>query len=392
MQRCVLISALVAITGCAQSNHLRRDEEVVFFPTVGYAVDGGTRWVVPVRGWVYESSWLSRHLNWAGHVLDIETYIEDPAERATLRERIMPFVVDGSKGREVPIVVGEQTVRLSPASDNGHFYEELRFEADHLGGVESAETTASILLYQAALSKNDQRRRLGRVHLLPPEGISIVSDIDDTIRITDVNHTQRMMKNTFVEAFRPVPGMSELYQGWAERWGAQFHYLSASPAQLAGPMDEFLEQNGFPQGSVTLRAVSHEGSTLKMVLSMFDAPPDYKTSELSWLLRALPNRRYMLIGDSGQSDPEVYGMIARAFRPQVQMILIRDVTCCEGRNSPRYQAAFQDLPDSMWLLFRDPAEIRSRFGDKTTVEQPQPRNHSGPPWQDVFVGQFAAYN
>ena len=60
----------------------------------------------------------------------------------------------------------------------------------------------------------------------------------------------------------------------------------------------------------------------------------------------------MLVGDSGELDPEVYGKIYREFPTQVVAIHIRDVTQ-EARDAPRYKLAFADVPADRWTLFTD---------------------------------------
>jgi phosphatidate phosphatase APP1 len=62
-----------------------------------------------------------------------------------------------------------------------------------------------------------------------------------------------------------------------------------------------------------------------------------------------PRRRFVLIGDSGEKDPEIYGDLARRFPEQVQRIDVRDLKG-EGRDSPRMKAAFRDVPPEKWTL------------------------------------------
>ena len=72
------------------------------------------------------------------------------------------------------------------------------------------------------------------------------------------------------------------------------------------------------------------------------------------LLRHLPRRRFVLAGDSGQHDPEVFGDLARRYPRQVRRIFIRDV----GRSTPaRYSAAFAGLERAVWQVFTDPATL-----------------------------------
>ncbi len=69
------------------------------------------------------------------------------------------------------------------------------------------------------------------VYVLARHGISVISDIDDTIKISNVLSKRLLLKHTFYTYFKPVEGMSDLYQKWSEQ-KCQFHYVSASPWQL----------------------------------------------------------------------------------------------------------------------------------------------------------------
>ena len=61
------------------------------------------------------------------------------------------------------------------------------------------------------------RTQAGRALRVPNQGISIISDIDDTVRITNVLNKHEMLMNTFVRPLKAVPDMSSLYQNAAAR-------------------------------------------------------------------------------------------------------------------------------------------------------------------------------
>ena len=68
----------------------------------------------------------------------------------------------------------------------------------------------------------------------------------------------------------------------------------------------------------------------------------------------------MLVGDSGESDPEIYGALALKYPAQIQAIYIRDVTG-EPRDSNRYRTAFKEVPPARWKLFRNGFEIKDHL-------------------------------
>ena len=67
-------------------------------------------------------------------------------------------------------------------------------------------------------------------------------------------------------------------------------------------------------------------------------------------------RRFVLVGDSGELDPEAYADAYRAYPDQIAAIYIRDVSD-EGRDAPRYRTTFSGVPPERWQIFRDPAEV-----------------------------------
>ena len=79
------------------------------------------------------------------------------------------------------------------------------------------------------------------------------------------------------------------------------------------------------------------------------------------ILRAYPNRDFVLVGDSGEKDPEVYGELARRFPRQIMSIHIRSVDGAT-RDQERIKSAFREVPDSNWQLFEDARELPLRLG------------------------------
>ncbi|GMU42899.1 MAG: hypothetical protein AMXMBFR25_08850 [Lysobacterales bacterium] len=75
-------------------------------------------------------------------------------------------------------------------------------------------------------------------------------------------------------------------------------------------------------------------------------------------LAGFPRRRFLLVGDSDEADPEIYAEIARAHPTQVVGIRIRDVSG-EGADAPRYAQSFAGLPATLWQVFAAAPEMRA---------------------------------
>ncbi|MEM8681756.1 MAG: App1 family protein, partial [Planctomycetota bacterium] len=196
--------------------------------------------------------------------------------------------------------------------------------------------------------------------VIGPVGASVITDIDDTVKVTCVGKRIEMLNNTFVHPFRPVNGMPAAYRRWGEA-GAAFHYVSSSPWQLYKPLVEFLDEQGLPRGSFHLRTLQLQGPSL---LRQLTGGKRSKKKAIRNILAWYPGRQFVLVGDAGEKDPEIYGSIARRHPVQVAAIFIRRV---ENANlSPlRFEKAFRGLPDHMGRLFDDPAEL----GEMHPVQQ-----------------------
>jgi phosphatidate phosphatase APP1 len=198
----------------------------------------------------------------------------------------------------------------------------------------------------------DPRQFNGKTQLLARRGLSIISDIDDTIKISHVLDKHELLANTFLREFRPVAGMARAYQKWASA-GAAFHYLSSSPWQLYPSLLEFMEQQDFPAGSFHLNTFRAKD---KSFFNLFQSAQVTKPPRIEAILNRHPQRSFILVGDSGEKDPEIYGTIARRYPKQIKHIFIRNVQ--PGREQrTRFSQAFTTLPLNRWTLFGEADEI-----------------------------------
>jgi len=159
--------------------------------------------------------------------------------------------------------------------------------------------------------------------------------------------------NTFAREFVAVPGMA----AWMQRCAAagptaSFHYVSGGPHQLYPALAEFLQAQAFPPGTVHLRSVdlAHEAFAAGAGTRV------HKLAAISRLLSDFPRRRFVLVGDSGEQDPEIYGELARAHRGRIAAIFIREVTVARTDDA-RYAQALRDLPRELWTVFTDPGRL-----------------------------------
>lgn len=149
--------------------------------------------------------------------------------------------------------------------------------------------------------------------------------------------------------------MAELYQQWsAKNPNCTFHYLSAMPDQLFTVTQEFIYTNQFPNGSFHMR---HFGWALSSLFNFLhsQATFDHKITYLNFFL-SHTRRDYVLIGDSGEKDPEIYGTIAREHPERIRAIFIRAIKN-ESFDDPRFVAAFNGVAQEKWQIFNAPKQL-----------------------------------
>jgi Phosphatidate phosphatase APP1, catalytic domain len=306
-------------------------EDVTIYPTYGYR--DGNGWKIPVRIWVHEPREMVEGIVrvLAENVGNVKIH-----EQKNLCARLADIVADSESRERVVFEFDNdpKNEKFSIGSREGGFP-----KSDLNGIVEgfiklSDARALTLLAAQNALENwltfrvvSQDHSGVGRVRLIEPEGLSVVSDVDDTIKVTEIPAgAEVVVRNTFFRDFRAAPGMANRYKNLEE---ACFHYVSGGPWQLYEPLSDFLMKEGFPEGSFHMKSVPKNllsPTTWKDFFKLVgDATLEQKLSQISEIMRRFPGRRFILIGDSGEHDPEVYRQIRARYGHQVEAIWIRDV-------------------------------------------------------------------
>jgi len=340
------------------SADIQSDEVVVFYPTFAAWDRDQSHWKVQVHGSIFEPELNSRKRAALIHTLRGAMRInKSSAEADLLKRRLQLFLVDNERGKTVSIRLGERRQQLDPSAANGHLYASFQLSADEanqlLGGRPAGPGWGA---FRAVTSTEDKRQFSGRIQFVPEDGLSVISDIDDTIKETRVTERSEMLANTFTRKFRAVEGMAGLYKKAADQ-GVVFHYVSGSPWQLYEPLSEFFADTGFPSGSFHLKHFRIKDSTL---FDLFASQEAIKITAISTILDAFPRRRFILVGDSSEQDPEIYGRIARQYPKRIAGIFIRQVSD-ESVAADRLATAFRDIDAKRWQVFAKADEIKPAF-------------------------------
>lgn len=176
------------------------------------------------------------------------------------------------------------------------------------------------------------------------QGVSVISDIDDTIKHSAISSGAReIFRNAFIRDLGDltIEGVREWYTRMAEM-GVKFHYVSNSPWQLYPVISKYFSLAGLPPGSFHLKQYSG------MMQGIFEPVAERKKGTLDKIARDFPERKFILIGDSGEADLEVYTDFVLENPGRVIAVFIRDVTSSDygGFFDSSFGAGSGDKPTS----------------------------------------------
>lgn len=166
--------------------------------------------------------------------------------------------------------------------------------------------------------------------LVPAEDaeFAVVSDLDDTVIKTGATSSLRMLRTTLLNNARtriPLPGVGALYRAMEKGPDQRGHnptfYVSSSPWNLYDLFDAFMRAHDIPAGPLFLKDFGF--SEDKFFKSGHEG---HKISGVERLLELYPDLPFVLIGDSGQQDPEIYREIVRNHSGRIRAVYVRDVT------------------------------------------------------------------
>ena len=331
-------------------SEIATDEVVVFFRTTAWFDAATDSWHIPIHGWIYEPQDSRSRKALFSVILEEEfDLVPTKATSANFSRRLNLLIADNERDKHIVISIAGDQYTLSASGVNGHFKSTLVVPA----ATAAEHIEDSSIRYSAVMRSADTRAFAGKVRLVSTTGLSVISDIDDTVKISHVTNKKSLLNHTFFLDFAAAPGMASLYADWAEQ-GVEFHFVSSSPWQLYSPLQEFLAAAGFPDSALNLKAVRFRDASL---LDLFKKGTETKPVVIEEILAAYPSRYFVLVGDSGEQDPEVYAALLRKYPEQILKIYIRNVTG-ETAHNDRFKSVFEGIDSSCWALFDSPKSLK----------------------------------
>ncbi|MEL6404345.1 MAG: phosphatase domain-containing protein [Chloroflexota bacterium] len=278
---------------------LYRNTDVTIMPYVGY----GYGYHIRLRGRVLENHTVQKSQN-------------DDSAWSNLRNIIRRFNSDELPHVPITISFGGQAQTVI-TDEEGFFYAEFDIDEPLTG-----------IWHTATLSYDDGRRQASaqaKIMVTPDDAqYAVVSDMDDTVIRSNVPNRIRLVANTlFKNAHTRLPfrGVAEFYralQAGTTSTTNPIYYVSNSPYNLHDLLQEFFDLKNIPKGPIFLRDF---GLTQRYV----GASENHKAVQINRLMDLHPELPFILIGDSGEHDPDIYAEIVRQHPGRIAAIYIRDV-------------------------------------------------------------------
>ncbi|MBY5949353.1 DUF2183 domain-containing protein [Algoriphagus marincola] len=267
-----------------------------------------------------------REIYLAGRVLEdkgIAPANEEDGFKENFRSMRKRFLTVIFPGVDVRLVWGEERL-LAKTDEEGYF--EFRFSPKKK--PESGWNSLSLSLPNPPIRNQGQVEASAWTYVPSKKAdFGIISDIDDTIVPTGATRLWDMLKTTFAKNAHtriPFAGVAALYD--ALRKGSDgedsnpIFYVSSSPWNLYDFLQEMMAVHQIPRGPLMLR-------DLGLSRDQFIAGShwDHKLKQAKHILSTYPELPFILIGDSGQKDPEIYLEVCRDFPGRIQGVYIRAV-------------------------------------------------------------------
>ncbi|MEO9894460.1 phosphatase domain-containing protein [Aurantibacter sp.] len=295
----------------------------------------------------FQTYGTEKHLYLRGRALEDERI--DLAEKGffnLLKNTWKRFETDEIKHAEVKVDLGDAR-SLTTKTDNHGYYliDEARDDLSELtnseGWVNFEISYADMNLKREVLHQN----RFPGEMLIPAQtsDFGVISDIDDTILHTGVVSSikWRVLINTFFTraiSRKPLEGTAELYhllhRGKSGNNANPIFYVSHSPWNLYRYLELFLQTNNFPKGPILLRSMASFGKKTEK---------PHKQHEILNILKTYPKLSFLLFGDCGEKDADIYIDVAKKYPKQVKAIYLRSV------NDVRRMTRIRDLVKSFEL-------------------------------------------
>ncbi|UII22538.1 App1 family protein [Fulvivirga ligni] len=280
--------------------------------------------IIPYRGYGTPSQVFIR-----GHVLDDRILYESNKEdrkRKNFRAMISRYLSEAIPDVRVSIqLFGKEKIVTTDA--NGLFETTFEFSEP------TTQTGWQCIFYKVLDKIVDEQKEIeteGEVYIQEPQSaFGIISDVDDTILISHATQTLRKLRLILTKNSKtrlPFTGVAAFYDALntgVDNIRNPIFYVSSSEWNLYDFLEDFCEVRNIPKGPFLLQELK---TSLWKLVKSGGGTHNHKLEKIRHLFEVYSDLPFILIGDSGQRDSELYTKICEEFPGRVKAIYIRDVS------------------------------------------------------------------
>ncbi|QIW95890.1 hypothetical protein AMS68_001408 [Peltaster fructicola] len=235
---------------------------------------------------------------------------------------------------------GTQDVRLPyNTTDEGDFDVFVPIASNGLTAGNATQSVQRLNTYVGGATLGNST-----AYLVPEQGLTIISDIDDILRVTKIYEPKEGLLNSFARPFTSWEDMPTIYANWSKSLpNMHFHYLTTTPEQITRNYMQYIYAN-YPGGSFDTRPLN---------FSNVDETLSVRKFLLEKIFQTFPKRKFILIADTSNSDVmKDYPLMATEFPGQVQCIFLRNTSATDsGDRFPYDTSGFKDLNQTNYMFF-----------------------------------------
>lgn len=251
----------------------------------------------------------------------------------------------GGGGAVTPTGGSQQILFPTPTTDEGDFDSFVQIKEDGLAAGNSTNEIQRLNVYtEGDINGN------ATAYLVPPTGLTVISDIDDILRVTKIYEPKQGLLNTFARPFTPWLNMPDIYANWSRSIpNVHFHYLTTTPEQVTRNYMDFIYKT-YPGGSFDDRPLNFSDVSATLSIRKF---------LLDKIFLTYPQRKFILVADTSNSDiMKDYPAMANEYPNQVQCIFLRNTSNTDpGDQFPYNTAGFKNLSSKLYMFFTIPDDL-----------------------------------
>lgn len=264
---------------------------------------------------------------------------------------------DEIKNTEIDVVLPNGVVLKSITDRHGYFKIDEQVDDLHKLINEEGWVNFEVAYADTSITRTIQlKNRFPGKILIPSDkaDFGVITDIDDTILQTGVASVLkwRVLVNTAFKSAKkrlPLKGAPNLYnllhRGKSGKNANPIFYVSHSPWNLYRYLELFLRQNNFPKGPILLRSFQ------TFFKRKSDGHQPQKQLEILNILKTYPELSFILIGDSGEHDADIYKEIAELYPDKIAAIYLRSVN--SNKRMLRVKGVYENYKTTPVLFVED---------------------------------------